>query len=236
MSTAAALPSRLDAISGIRAFEHLSSDTRAALAGVASLRPYRKNMFIFIEGEDAEFFCFLVSGGVRAYRTTLAGTEQTLHIVRAGDVFAVTGFVTGGGYPATASTLEPSLVGFIPNDALRRLAQTHADLGWILLQMFGERLTESQQQVASLSGRDTAAKLAGALLQLSESGRPTRSGAVSLGVRLTHRELAQLVGCSRETVTRTLRDFREDGSVDVDDLGHLLLNRAALERHAHQSA
>lgn len=236
MINSPALPSRLEAVSGIHAFERLSTATRTALSEVASLRLYRKDMFIFIEGEDAEFFCFLTSGAVRAYKTTLLGTEQTLHIIRPGEVFAVTGFVVGGSYPATALALEPSVVGFVRNDALRRLVQTHADLAWVLLEMFGERLVDSQQHVAALSGRDTSAKLAGALLQLAQDGSEEKSGAIHLGMRLTHRELAQLIGCSRETVTRTLRDFRDEGSVDVDDAGRLVLYRQALERHANQSA
>lgn len=236
MISAPTLPSRLDAVSGLSAFEHLSLATRTAISEVASLRPYRKDAFVFIEGEDAEFLCFVVSGVVRSYRTTLLGTEQTLEIVRHGELFAVTGFVTGGAYGSTAAALEPSVIGFVRNDALRELTKTHADLGWVLLQKFGDRLLDCEQHVASLTGRDTATKLARALLQLGENNASTKSGEIALDVRLTHRELAQLVGCSRETVTRTLRDFREDGSVDINSSGHLVLHRRQLERHAQESA
>lgn len=230
------LPSRLDAVSSLCAFAHLSAATRTAISEVASLRPYRKDAFVFIEGDDSEFFCFVVSGVVRTYKTSLLGTEQTLEIVRHGELFSVTGFVTGGAYGVTAAALEPSLIGFVKNDALRELTKTHADLAWVLLQKFGERLIECEQHVASLTGRDTATKLARALLQLGENGAAAKAGEVALDVRLTHRELAQLVGCSRETVTRTLRDFREDGSVDLDPAGHLVLHLRQLERHAKESA
>lgn len=222
-------PDLVHAVSSVGAFGDLSAATREAIAGISSLRRYRKDGYIFIEGDESEFLCFLHDGVVRTFRTTALGAEQTLQIVRPGEIFALTGFLGRDAYSSTAQTLEDSWVGFVRNDALRALVQRSADLGWVLLKVFGQRLRDQSRQMVELSTRDASAKIAATLLRLAEhegSGPQAR-------LHFTHRELAQLVGCSRETVTRVLREFREDQSVEQADDGRLIVHPTRLQAYAN---
>jgi CRP/FNR family cyclic AMP-dependent transcriptional regulator len=224
-----AAPNLVTAVSSVAAFQGLTPASREAIAGVSSLRHYRKDMYVFIEGDEAEFLCFLYEGTIRTFRTSVLGAEQTLRLVRPGEIFALTGFLhPRDSYPSTAQTVTECWVGFVRNEALRSLVQRNAEVSWALLQVFGERVREQSRQMVDLTSRDASAKIAATLLRLAE-----REGAESrTGLHFTHKELAQLVGCSRETVTRVLREFREDHSVEQTSDGRLIVHPARLQAYA----
>ncbi len=221
-------PEILTAVSSVEAFRDLSLSAREAIAGISSLRHYRKDMYVFIEGDESEFLCFLHEGNVRVFRTSVLGTEQTLRIVRPGEIFSLTGFLHAREtHPSTAQTVSEGWIGFVRNDALRSLVQHSAEVGWALMQVFGERVRDQTRQLLELTSRDASSKIAATLLRLAE-----RDGSQRTGLHFTHRELAQLVGCSRETVTRVLREFREDHSIEQAEDGRLIVNAARLQSYA----
>lgn len=223
-------PSPRAALARLAVFSDLTDETIDDLASITNLRHYRKDMFIFGEGEPAELFCFVHSGAVKVFKTTADGAEQTLHLLQPGDLFAVTGFVIEGDYPGTAQTLEESWIACIRNRALQALARRSPDLSWALLTFFGERLTGTSRQVLDLGTRDSAGKLAAALLDLAHAG-PDAHDPVTVDMHLTHRELAQLIGASRETVTRLLGDFRAEGAVQVLQGGRMTIVPKRLRRY-----
>ncbi len=223
-------PAAQDALRDVAPFAELPEATTAHLAEITSIRHYRKDMYIFGEGEPAEMLCFVHRGAVKVFKTTSEGQEQTLHLLQPNDLFAITGFVTGGIYPGTAQTLEDSWIGCIRNQALRSLAQSDVALAWSLLTFFARRLTGASQQVLDLGTRDTAGRLASALLQLAGVRDRTLGRHVKVGLQVTHRELAQLIGASRETVTRLLGEFRQEGSIQVAQDGHLEITPEILQR------
>jgi CRP/FNR family transcriptional regulator len=217
-------------LADVAPFADLPASTLAALAEVTSVRHYRKDMYIFGEGEPAEMLCFVNRGAVKVFKTTSEGQEQTLHLLQPNELFAITGFVVGGIYPGTAQTLEDSWIGCIRNQALRGLAQRDVALAWSLLAFFARRLTGTSQQVLDLGTRDTAGRLAAALLQLAGVRDRTMGQHVKVGLQVTHRELAQLIGASRETVTRLLGEFRQEGSITQSPDGHLEITPEMLQR------
>ncbi len=220
-----------DLTSVVPAFRDLPTDARHSLDDIVSVRRYRKDAYIFIEGEESEFVSFLVDGALRTFRTSADGQEQTMRMIRPGEVFALSGFFGREPYAATAQTIEPSTVAFLQTRALRALVQRRAEVGWAFLQIFGDRLREAQEHMAELSGRDATQKLAAALLRLGEESGVPDGGGIFVPQHFTHRQLAQLIGCSRETVTRVLREFRQERSVDLDAEGRLRIDPSRLQRH-----
>jgi CRP/FNR family transcriptional regulator len=223
--------SQPDLTSIVPAFRELPPEERRAVSDILSVRRYRKESYIFIEGEDSEFVSFVLDGAIRTFRTSADGQEQTLRMVRPGDVLALSGLFGAEPYVASAEASEASTVAFIQTRALRALIQRHAAVGWAFLQIYGQRLREAQEQMAELSGRDASQKLAAALLRLGEESGVPDGRAIFVPQHFTHRQLAQLIGCSRETVTRVLREFRQDRSVDLDPDGHLRIDPDRLQRH-----
>ena len=231
MAVQSILSQPTDVTSTVPAFRDLLPDARHALSDIVSVRRYRKDTYIFIEGEDAEFVSFLVDGAIRTFRTSADGQEQTLRMVRPGEVLSLAGFFGREPYAASAEAGEPSTVAFVQTRALRALVQRRAEIGWAFLQIYGQQLREVQEHMAELSGRDASQKLAAALLRLGEESGVPDGQALFVPQHFTHRQLAQLIGCSRETVTRVLREFRQDRSVDLDRDGHLRIDPDRLQQH-----
>jgi len=215
----------------VPALRNLPPDARRSLEDILSVRRYRKDAYVFSEGDEGSFVCFVVDGGVRTSRMTPDGVEHLLCMLHRGDVFGLSGFFEPGTHTATARTTEPSTIAFVPNAALRSLAQRRADIAWALLRLLGQRLRDSQEHMAELSGRDASHKLAAALLRLAEENGVPAGQTLVVAQHFTHRELAQLIGCSRETVTRVLREFRQDRSVDLDAEGRLTVHPRRLQRY-----
>jgi CRP/FNR family cyclic AMP-dependent transcriptional regulator len=211
-------------------FAGLEAETVAALAAAASVRRYRRNMFIFHEGDPPESFHFVLSGRVRVFRSTPDGHEQTLHVVEKGGLMAVVCFLEDRPYPATAETLLDSEVGSIRNAELAQLVRRHGDLSWALLTSFARRLLWAQGRIYDLALRSAAGRVASALLHFAhERGQRDAQGRLTVDLPLTHRELGQLTGVSRETVTRALGQLREAGAVRWTEDGLLVVDRQRLE-------
>lgn len=223
-------PTAADALAEVAPFADLPGVALRQLAELTSMRHYRKDMYIFGEGEPAEMLCFVHLGAVKVFKTLLDGQEQTLHLLGPGELFAVTGFVLGGVYPGTALTLEDSWIGCVRNEALRGLVRNDAATAWAFLSFLARRLTGTSQHVLDLGTRDSAGKLAAALLELAGVRERTVGQQVQIGLQVTHRELAQLIGASRETVTRLLGEFRQEGGVAVDREGRLTISPELLRR------
>jgi len=211
-------------------FADLSPETVAAVAVVTSVRHYRRNMFIFTEGEPGESFHFVLSGRVRVFRDTPDGNEQSLQMAETGALMAVVCFVEGHAYPASAETVVDSEIGSIRNPDLARLVHERGDLSWTLLTQFARRLLWAQGRVYDLALRSATGRVASALLQFGrDKGKADPAGTLTVDLPLTHRELGQLTGVSRETVTRTLRQLREAGALRWTEDGLLVITPAKLE-------
>lgn len=188
-------------------------------------------MYVFSEGEPGESFHFVLRGRVRVFRDTEGGHEQTLQVLRRGGILAVIGFLEGHPYPASAQTLEDSDIGSIRNVDLARLAKIHGDLSWTLLQQLARRLLWAQGRMYDLALRSATGRVVSALMQFArEQGRPEGQGRWAIALPLTHRELGQLTGVSRETVTRTLTQLREAGAVGPTADGLLLVDETKLRQ------
>ena len=227
----ASRPSAFSALGLVPAFEQLPEETRQQLAEITHVRRYHRNALIYVEGEPAELFCFVTSGTVRLFKTTADGQEQTLHLLAPGTLFATTGFVPDARYPASAEAKEDSWVGCIPNAALAGIAQRDAYLSWTLLVAYSSRLSGKMQHMLDLGTRDAAGKLAAGLLRLVPAPQRTAGLPIPIDMPVSHQELARLIGASRETVTRLLKNFRMEGAVEVLGGRRMVLHPDVLERH-----
>ena len=219
-----------DALDGIPLFTGVSAAALQAVAQATTMRHYRRNMFIFAEGEPAESFHFVVDGRVRVFRDTPGGHEQTLQVLERGGLLAVVCFIDGWPYPASAQTVVESSIGSVRNADLAGLVQRHGDLAWKLLQQFARRLIWAQGRIYDLALRSATGRVVSALLQFArEQGKQDAHGLLTIDLPLTHRELGQLTGVSRETVTRTLGQLREAEAVHWTEAGGLVLDPKKME-------
>ena len=177
-------------------------------------RPYCSGQFIFQAGEPATEIYVLKKGSVVMTRPSLSGREKVVSVIRAGDLFGE--LVLAPGLVARkchAQATEDCLVCKMPVTVMTGLMMRHPTLALEMMRMLAQRVVESQDEVERLSFESTEARVAEALLNLGQNS-PEATDSVS--VRVTHEQLARMVGASRETVTGILGKMRRRGALSFN--------------------
>ena len=178
---------------------------------------------IFDEGAPADRVYQLISGSLRTCRILRDGRRQIEAFHFPGDVF---GLESGPTYRSSAETLSETLVRVMPRAALDGLAAERGDVARRLLELATDSLRRSQDHVLMLGRRTACERVAALLLDLAE-----RTGAQSLlDVPMTRQDMADYLGLTIETVSRTLTQFQHDGLIALPSARKVLLrDRGALE-------
>jgi len=184
---------------------------------------YGRDETIFDEGEPADRIYQLISGAVRTCRILRDGRRQIEAFHFAGDVF---GLERGETYRAAAQTLGPAQVRAMPRPALEALACERGDVARRLLALTTDSLRRCQDHVLMLGRRTACERVAALLLDLAE-----RTGAQALlDVPMTRQDMADYLGLTIETVSRTFTQLQHDGLIALPTTRKVLLrDRRALE-------
>lgn len=218
-----------EAVRAIRLFAKLPDASLAAVAGHVHVRRYRRHMLIFTVGEPVEAVSFVLAGTVRIFRDTADGHEQTLQLLREGDTLNLAAVTGDAPYAASAETVTDCEIGQIHTTDFAALVRADGDLAWALIEDLTARLRWSQGRIFDFALRSAAGRVASALLQLAErDGKKLPDGRYLLDVPLTHRELGQLAGISRETATRMLQQLREGDAIRWTEDGFVIVDRAKM--------
>ncbi|MBI4336971.1 MAG: Crp/Fnr family transcriptional regulator [Chloroflexi bacterium] len=210
-------------------FARLDQQALGVIALVVQELPANRGEVLFHEGDPSRGLYFLVRGTVKISRISPEGREQVLLIVGPGQTFNEVPVFDDGPCPATATALEPSLLGLIPTDVVRRLVQQYPPVAEGVLRVFAARLRGLAGLVADLTHLDVTGRVAKFLLTYH-----TSSGQQSL--RLTQQDLASIVGATREVVARTLRHLEEQGCILREGGGVELTSPEKLEAVLNSSA
>jgi CRP/FNR family transcriptional regulator, cyclic AMP receptor protein len=210
-------------------FCQLSSPSLKSFEEVKFTSSYPANAVLFVEGQTPRGVYLLCKGRVKLTMTSAEGKSIILHIAEAGELIGITSAISGKPYEISAETLEPCQVNFINRVAFLRLMQDHKDIGCHVTEQISNDYGAACFQIRSLGlSRTAEEKVARFLLDRAASGKETNQG-VRMNVALTHEEIAQVVGVSRETVTRTLSDLRHKSLITTKGPTVVIRNKPALE-------
>jgi CRP/FNR family transcriptional regulator, cyclic AMP receptor protein len=169
------------------------------------------------------------SGRVNLSTTSREGKILILKTAEAGEALGLSAAISGIGYEATAETATPSQLNFVDRKHLLELMQTHSEIGVHAAQHLSREFQAAYRDIHDLVlTRSSAGKLARLLLAQSHV---YDRGAAETRVHspMTHEEMAQRIGASRETVTRLLSDLKRKQLIRLDGPTLIIRNRTALE-------
>jgi len=190
---------------------------------------YPEGALLFMEGEPARGVHILCQGRVKLVTTNSDGKTFILKIAQPGQVFGLNSIVTGRPHEVTVETMQPSQFAYVSREDFLRFIKENGDACLRVVQQLGQECHSAYEVIRSLGlANSVSEKLAKFLVGWSADGRES-DGAVRVKLALTHEELAQLIGCSRESVTRTLSDFKRQGLVELNGSTLLVWNKSALE-------
>jgi CRP/FNR family transcriptional regulator len=209
---------------------------RAGLRAVE--RGYRPGEEVYTPGDPADSLYFLLSGVVRTYRIYGDFKQATTALLKDEGVFGTLDLAEEGGgshQEDFAEAVTAARVLSVRKGALAWLVKRRPEASLALLSVFSERGRQSDELLESLLPREVADRLAALLLNLGERFGEEGGGGegtVTIGLRLTHQQLASMIASTREAVSKVMTQFRREGLIEVRDRRIVLLDVPALSERA----
>jgi CRP/FNR family transcriptional regulator, cyclic AMP receptor protein len=217
---------------GLRAtgfFCQLDATVLKDFNAVRSTATYPGGAILYLEKQDPRGVFVLCAGAVKLSISSSAGKTLILRIAKPGEILGLMAVLANTPYEVTAETLHPCQVAFIRRDDFLNLLAKHPQMHRGVVKQLTALYSGACEQLRTVGLSASAPeKVARFLLDCASQGKPTRSG-MQIKVPLTHEEIAEFVGTTRETVTRTLSEFKTKRLVVLQGSTLTISDRAALE-------
>jgi CRP/FNR family cyclic AMP-dependent transcriptional regulator len=205
-------------------FDHLSQQNKMVGESLI-VRSFQAGETVCEADEMVSSVFLVASGRVQLYRTTREGRRFVIATLGPGSMFGEASLLGGQGPDTCAVALEPGTVWVMSSQHALEISSTDAMFGFGLMQAIGQRVVEAENRLEQMAYSTIAARLAALLLELG------RDDPKSI-VRVTHQELADMLGTWRETISKTLQDFRRRGLVASGRRQLTLLDQEGLQLEA----
>lgn len=211
-------------------FSDLPPAALHSLDSITYLTAYAKGAVLFAEGQVPRGIFLLCKGRVKLSICASDGKTLMLKIAEPGEVLGLSAAVSGQAYELTAETIDPCHVNFVKRDDFLRFLGEYSEACFRVAEQLSEKYNVACHEVRSLGLSHSAAeKLAKLLIDWSSKDGEAQKLQPSLQISLTHEEIAQMIGTSRETVTRIFAELRKREIVLTKGSVVVIRNKAALQ-------
>lgn len=206
------------------------ADFVRALEPVKSIVNLPKHAKLLEEGQMPEGIFVLLRGSVKLFVSLKGGKTLILRVVQSGEVLGLSATMSSAPAEYTAETLSPTQFLYVPRKDFLALLELHPEICVSVVEVLSHQLREAVNMIHYSSGSQPAVEKLADLLELwvTESGEVTDRG-TELKLPLTQEEIGQMIGVSRETVSRLLAEFEEQGVLELEGSRVCLLKGHALE-------
>ena len=183
---------------------------------------------LFVEGQSPRGVYVLCSGKVKLSTTSKEGKVLILKQAEAGEVLGLSAAISGSNYEMTAETTSPCQVNFFSRQDLMSLLQNESEVGVHAAQALSREFQGAYRDIHDLVlARSSSGKLARLLLSCAPESQ--KSEELRLRSAMTHEEMAQRIGSSRETVTRLLSNLKKKRLIRLEGATLVIRDRSGLE-------
>jgi CRP-like cAMP-binding protein len=219
------LLSKLDLFSG------LGEREISEIALIARRRRLQAGDVLFHKGDDGSDLYIIVSGKVKAFTTGPDGDDVVFRYMDAGELIGEIGAFAEGKRTATVGALEDCELLMIQRRELLPLLRRFPDIAIRLLSAFATRMIRLSESLEDNNFRHVKARLAKCLLSFADRWpEPAQNGGVRITLPISQGDLGDLIGATRESVNKLVRQWSSDGHVEMHDRAITIKNRAALEK------
>jgi CRP/FNR family transcriptional regulator, cyclic AMP receptor protein len=206
---------KIEFLQTIQLFSSLTEAELQQIAGKIRIEEFRKNEIVLREEDTNEYMYIILDGQVKVTQATEDGKEIILAIHKTLELFGEISLIDGKTAPATVQASEDSFIAFISKKDFYALLTSQSKVLEKLLQILCSRLRDSWRRIYLLNFKHASDRVKTLFLSLSfENGSKTPEGIV-LNLKLTHQEIADMTGLTRESVTRVLDKLQKEGAITV---------------------
>lgn len=211
----------------------LGREDRTALLALAETRTFRRQAPVFQAGSPGNNVYILKHGRVKIFALSLLGKQVILWFCFPGEIFGLAEMPRGGQREVYAEACADSTVLSIPQPDFKAFLAGHPDTAMRVIDLLSCRLRTLGDMLLNLTSDDVTTRVVKLLIRLSaRHGRRLASEDVCLDIDLTHQDIADMIGTSRQTVTSVLSDLRRQGVVRVENHHIHIPSQRLLERLA----
>jgi CRP/FNR family cyclic AMP-dependent transcriptional regulator len=219
-----------------RLFCNLPPATLQTFENIKFATAYPPGAVLFVEGQQPRGVFVLCKGSIKISINSPSGRTMIVKLAEPGEVLGLSATISGKPYEVTAETIDPCQVNFVKRDDFLKFLKDDVDVCFKVAEQLSEKYHNACKEVRSLGLSHSAAeKLATLLLEWSAKSGETAEREPRLKVRLTHEEIAQMIGTSRETVTRLFADLKKQHILESKGSTLVIRNPAALSDIANSN-
>jgi len=219
-----------------RIFCDLPASALHAFESIKYATAYPQGAVLFVEGQVPRGIFVLCKGSVKLSINSPNGRTMIVKLADPGEVLGLSATISGKPYEVTAETLDPCQVNFVKRDDFLRFLKEDVEACFKVAEQLSDKYHTACQEVRSLGLSHSASeKLANLLLEWSCKNGESAKAEPRLKLRLTHEEIAQMIGTSRETVTRLFAEMKRRQIVQSKGSTLLIRNTAALREIANHN-
>ena len=213
-----------------RLFCDLPASALQSFEAIKYATAYPKGAVLFVEGQAPRGIFVLCKGRVKLSICSTDGKTLILKIAESGEVLGLSATISGKPYELTAETVDPCQINFVKREDFLRFLREHSEACLRVAEQLSEKYNTACREIRSLGLSHSAAeKLARLLLDWSVRNGEANKQEPRVKLALTHEEIAQMIGTSRETVTRLFAELKKRQIVQAKGSTLVIRNKAALK-------
>ena len=220
----------IESFKNIPLFSSLADEELYQISDKVAVKHFKKNEIILHEDDTNNFMYIILQGKVKVFQSAQDGKETILAMHQSGDSFGEMSLIDGKTSFATVIAMQYSTVAIISKKDFYSLIFTQSKTLENLLQIFCSRLRESWEKVQMLNYKNASERIKRLFAMLSnEYGKKSNEG-ITLNIKLTHQDIADMSGLTRETVTRIINKWYKDGEIKILENKFILLSPDFLQK------
>lgn len=196
-------------------FNILNPDELTEVLGRITRKEYKKSDVIFSEGIKAKTLYFVNEGKIKLYKHTKDGKEQILHILSNGDFFGELNLLKESEYRFNAKAITDCKVCILTNEELKKIMLKNPEISIKVLEIMVERLSKVEELAKHLASNDIDSRIAYLLISLCNEYGEERPCGINIDLPMSREEMANYIGVTRETMSRKLKKFEEEGLIKL---------------------
>ena len=208
--------SGLELLQEIILFKDLTDEELRKVHNLASEHKVAKGEFVFMEGEDREAVYFIRRGLIKVFKVDEEGREHIVNVLGAGQMFPHIGFFQDTPYPGTAQAIQPGTLLSIRCNQFDALLVESPEITRKVMRVMGNRILQLQAKLQELALFDSRERVVALIRHFADEQGQRKPDGTHLVLPITHGEMAQMIGMTRESVNRIWNQLRRDGVLEGD--------------------
>ncbi|MDE6288870.1 MAG: Crp/Fnr family transcriptional regulator [Muribaculaceae bacterium] len=207
----------------------LNSTEKRLVVDNFNVQTFKKNQFIYAEGDEPEYLWCLLKGKVKKFKEGVGGRVQILRLIRPVQYFGYRAYFANEPYVSSAAAFEPSTLGALPLALVREMIDNNRELAWFFIHELSRNLGGSDTKIVNLTQKHIRGRLAEALMVLREN-YGYEDDESTLRIYMAREDLANLSNMTTANAIRTLSTFVNEKLIAVDGRRIKIINEPQLRK------